>query len=367
MQYVKRFLQFNNLVFDEVDMVESDTYSSATKDWDKEYTFTHGAYFPKKRKSALFKASRVSMTLTLRMEKVSCDERPHYMRFAKAQLMEHGRLWAIQDGELLWAYASLSDLREYQSRRWDRVSFDVDFKIPEGVWHKADKQRTFLLPYDPCDFMECFEITDLQPCNPATTAGFCCDHCTGAKEPIHCDCCGDDCDHIDKEMAYCYHVGEIRNLDGCDTLGYRLMYDCAAAERFFGDFLSDERIGQRFCSDCGKPAGGYLISDTDVPTQDLKITLHGQVHNPYIEINGNGNWIRGDYDGILVIYSNGEVYNYPDGDCKCETNPISIDNWIIPPGMEDGWTVYPGKNRITIDFGDCCAGCAYVEVNGLTF
>ena len=281
------------------------------------------------------------------------------------------RLWAEQGGELLWAWADVDSIREYQSKRWDRVSFDVSFNLPEGVWHKADKQRTFLIPYDICDYLDCFDIPDVQPCNMTPDSDWCCEECrANAVEQTFCDCCGDalGCDHVEKDMAYCYHVGDLRSMDDCDTWAWRLKHDCDAANKFFGGFLSDERLGQKFCSECGQVASGWLLSDTDIPTEDVRITLHGSMHNPYIEINGNGNWIQGDYDGILIVEGNGDVYYYPGADEICiPCDPLPLDVYIIPPGMDYGWKVNPGRNWVRVDFGDCCAGCAYIEVRGLTY
>lgn len=362
-------MQFNALVFDEVEMVESDTYTSKTKNWDKEYTFRHGSYYPKKRKESLWKMGHVSLTLVLDPSKLPCEDRPYYVRFAKSQLDGMDRLWAVQGGDLLWAWADLDSIREYSSERWNRVSFEVSFNLPEGVWHKADKQRTFLLPYDPCDYLECFDIPEEQPCNESAEGDYCCDECrANAVEQTFCDCCQMDCDVVTKDMALCYHTDELKNLGECDMWPFRMKYDCAAAQEFFGDFLSDERLGHKFCSTCGQVASGYLMSDTDIPTEDIKITLHGTMHNPYIEINGNGNWIRGDYEGVLEIHSNGDVYTYADADADCpRCDPLPPDVWVIPGGMTWGWTIHPGRNRIHIDFGTCCSGCAYIEVDSKTY
>lgn len=369
MNHIRRYVQYGELVFDVVEMVESDTYTSKTKSWDREYTFRHGSYYPKKRKESLWKMGQVSLTLILDPSKLPCEDRPYYIRFAKSQLDGMNRLWAVQGYELLWAWADVDSIREYHSERWNRVSFDVSFNLPEGIWHKADKQRTFLRPYDICDYLDCFDIPDVQPCNWSAENGWCCDECRAtAVEDTFCDCCQFDCEGVEKDQAYCYHVDDLRNMDDCSQWEYRLKYDCDAAQRFFGDFLSDERLGQQFCTDCGSIASGYLLSDTDIPTDDVKITLHGSMHNPYIEINGNGNWIRGDFEGVLEIYGNGDVYTYADEDGTCpRCDPLPPDIWVIPEGMTYGWTVKPGRNYVRIDFGDCCGGCAYIEYSGLTY
>lgn len=367
MRHVRRYVQFRDLVFDYVKMVESDTYTSKTKNWSRDYTWRHGSYYPKKRKESLWQMGHVSLTLILDPSKLPCEDRPYYVRFAKSQLDGMDRLWAVQGSDLLWAWADLDSIREYSSERWNRVSFEVSFNLKEGVWHKADKQRTFMIPYDPCDYLECFDIPDVQPCNDSPNPDWCCDECrANAVEQTFCDCCQMDCDVVTKDMALCYHVDDLKNLDECDMWAWRIKYDFDAANKFFGDFMSDERMGQQFCSDCGKIAGGYLISDTDIPTENVKITLHGIMHNPYIEINGNGLWVNGDYEGVLIITQDMDVYFQKYADCPA-CDPLDLSVLIIPDGMKYGWTVNPGRNRITIDFGTCCHGCAYVEVDAQTY
>lgn len=367
MEYIRRYVQYNDLVFDSADMVETDTYTSKTKSWDREYTFRHGSYYPLKRQGAMWQMGHVTMTLNLDADKLPCEDRPYYVRFAKAQLQTPGKLWAVQGTELLWAYAVITSIREYQSKRWERVSFDVDFDLPEGVWHKADKQRTFMMPYDICDYMDCFDVPDVRPCNSSAYDDYCCNQCDGeVVNETFCDCCQDDCDHITKDMAYCYHTDDLRGLQACDSWAWRLKYDCAAAKKFFSDFLSDERLGQKFCSSCGKVASGYLLGETDIPTDSVRITLYGRMKNPYVEINGNGNWIHGEYEGVLVIDENMDVYYYKDEQCM-PCDPLPLDVYVTPPGMQYGWTVHQGRNRVVVDFGDCCAGCAYIEIDSLTY
>ena len=350
MIYKRHYLQYNDLVFDEADMIIEDDASVSFKTFESDYGWGHGAYSPQKRKGLWAEAGRVSFSITLKMKKLPCEQRPYYVRFAKSQLTTQGKLWAIQDNTIIWAYAILENFVEVNDSRRNEAIFDVDFSIPEGVWHKANKLKTFLLPYDKCDFMDCYDYHDIDQCG-------CC-----SCEPRNdtCDCC--DC--IEKDMALCYHTGELQNFyDKCGG-GYKLVYDCAMAEKFFGGYYSDAQWGQKICSDCNKPIDGFLYSDTDIPTENVTITLHGAMKDPYVEINGNGNIIKGEYDGTLIIKPDGSVYFTKDIDCPA-CDPLDVSVWEIPENMEYGWTVYQGKNHIVVDPGECCMVCAYFEVDAL--
>lgn len=358
MNYKRHLIQYNDLVFDEIDMIAEDDSSASFKTFSQEYGFAHGSYSPYKVKGGLLRSSSVSATITLRMKKMPCEYRPFYREFAIGQLTTQGKLWAVQNDTLVWAYAHVDNIRESQRARNDTVELDVDWTLPEGAWHKADKMKTFLVPYDKCDFMDCYDFKDIQPC----FTGDCC-HC-GNKEAKYCNC---DCNDLTKDMALCYQMERGCCKDGlqmfyaCDGAGYRIVYNCAAADKFFGDFLG-EHMGQKFCANCG-PIAGILYSATELPTKGVKVTLHGKVTNPYIEINGNGNTIKGEYDGILEINHDGSVY-FTNGCGSCD--PLPVGNWVVPQGMDYGWTVEQGNNRFIVE-GTCCGTvCAYVEIDELT-
>lgn len=356
MQYKRRYLQFADLVFGGVDVIDEDDYSVSFKTFDTEYGFSHGSYAPIKKKGGLIKSGRVSMTILLRMKKIPCEDRPYYVRFVKSQLTTQGRLWAIQDNRLVWAWAYLTSYSESGRSRKDELEIDVNFDIPEGVWHKADRLKTFIVPFDPCEFMECYDWKEVNPCHPY---GDCC----SCGEPVGvCDCCS--CDKVEQHNALCY-FRDMQDFYECDGGNYKIIYSCVAAEKYFTDPLNDEHVGQKICSACGGMIAGQFYSETDIPTEGIRITIHGPLHNPYIEINGNGNTILGDFDGFLVINPDGSVYTYKDDCGTCD--PLPVDVWSIPDGMSYGWTVEQGKNMIRIDTGTCCTVCAWIEEDALTF
>lgn len=359
MIYKKKYVQFNEIVFDGVGLVDADDSSASFKDYTADYTFRHGQYAPQKVKGGLLRARRVSMTISLNMKGLPCDQRLYYHRFARKQLTTQGRLWAVQGDRLLWAYAYVTSYSESDASAKDTLEIDINFNLPEGIWHKADKLKTFLVPHDVCDFMDCEEFETIDPCRKSPDD--CCN--CGATEPNIplCDCC-DPCDKVGEENALCYHK-DLSDFYECEV-PWKIIYSCEAAEKFFGDPLSNTNLGQKFCNPCGNLIAGRFYSDTDLPTSNVTIRLHGTMHNPYIEINGNGNIIQGDYEGFLDIHPNGEVYAYKDDCGPCD--PLPVTAWVIPDGMTLGWTIEQGYNRFVIDGGTCCHLCAYIMSDELS-
>lgn len=377
MRYERHYIQYNDLVFDYYDMISEDDYTDKYKYDSESYTFRHGDYVAHKYPYMLADAGSVSLTITLEMKKIPCEYRPYYMDFAKSELSKQGKLWAVENNRIIWAYAFVDEISYIHEVRKNTAQMDVSFVIPEGIWHKADLQKTFLVPYSPCDFMDCMGYKTLQPCRE----GDCCGCKTegtitigydyvgtaktgtskvgGGGETITypreetCECC---CDELEQDMALCYHLREMQDFYSCHN-NYRIVYSCATAEKFFDH--GEEHMGQKLCA-CDGVIAGHFYSDTNIPTQGVKIVIHGKLHDPMIVINDNANIIRGDYDG-LTIYPDGSVYTGDCGGCL-----VSASKWDVPSGMDYGWTVYPGENRLVIYGGSCCGAiCAYIEIDSL--
>lgn len=346
MKYKRHYIQFNDFVFDEYDMVAENDAATAFKTSESEYSFTHGSYSPSKSEWLYAASGSVSMALALRMNKLPCEERKFYRRFAIEQLSKNGRLWAVQDNTLIWAWAKVTNLTEGGST--NRVEFDIDFSLPEGVWHKADKLKTFLVPYNRCEFMDCFGYKETDPCE-----------CCAPPKKVEMDCC---CDCPSKEMALCYHK-DLQDLYDCD-LKYKVVYDCLSAQQYFG-YEESTHLGQKICTEYnGTIISGQFYSETEIPTTDLKMTLIGVFKDPSITINDTTNIIEGEFNGILTINPDGTLY-YKDDDCPEEL--LDISAWKIPDGQDYGWTVKPGYNSILIDVHNCCGFvCVFVEADALT-
>lgn len=357
MRYERRYVQFNDLVFDHVDMISADDLTVSFKRTDTEYTHRHGSYVPHESRYLLAEASNFSMTITLRMKKLPCDARPFYADFAKTQLAQVGRLWAVSNNKLIWAWAELRSFGEAVNVKKDTVEYDVDVYLPEGIFHKADTKKTFLLPWDVCDFMNCYGYKDIDSCDCCTTCG--------DTEDAGCICC--ECNEITEDMALCHHQGDLQGYYSCQA-DYRIVYDCEAAARF-NNTISNY-LGQKMCTETGL-ISGLLYSNTDIESDWVKIRIHGNVVNPRITINGNTNIIIGEYENLL-INPDGSV-NYWTDECA-DIRTADVDAWVVPrdEGMTYGWKIKPGNNSIMIETGFCCsddccsAVCAYIETDPIT-
>ena len=360
MIYRRHYLQFNDLVFGEYDLIDENDYDVSFKSSTTEYGGRrHGSYMPMKG-GLVLKEGRVALALTFEMKRLPCDAREHYIDFIKQQINVPGKLWAVENNTLIWAYAQLDGYSPSVRSRRDTLSAVLDFTIPEGVWHKADKLKTFVLPYNPCDFMYCFKYEDTDPCK---NFGVCCECEEEVQDGLKTNCCDCECDNVSPELALCY-FNDYQGLYKCH-MEYKFVYDCESAERFFNDKVGNIFIGQKMSSRNGV-ISGKLYANTDVDTSDITIKLHGQLHDPYIEINGNGNVIKGDYNGTLIIRPDGSVYA---GSSDCDAcSLVEVENWYIPEGNEYGWVIHPGYNKVKVMNNSCCGAItAYFDIGLLTY
>lgn len=366
MIYERRYIQFNDLMLDGFDMISDYDSTISFKGSSIDRSFGHGRYRPYKRNYLFVDEGQVSMTITLNMLKLPCEDRPFYKRFAVEQLSKPGRLWAVENGELLWAWAAVDNISPNYSKKNDTLVYDVDFVIPGGVWYKADKQRTFLVPWDICLFMECMGYETLNPCEEeAEGTGDCCLDCLNKKaiEPVKEDCYCCCTDQICNDMALCYNLDKLETFYSCDTR-YQVVYDCKKAQQF----SSQDFLGQKICSEgCQENIiAGRFYSETEIPTQDVTVVIQGKMKSPWITINGNTNIIAGEYEGAIMIRPSGDVYYVTD--C-CETL-LDPSVWVVPNPSENeyGWTVNPGSNSIVVNLNDCCLGrdCVYIDHQPIT-
>lgn len=371
MYYDKRYLQFNDLVFDGYDMISEYDESLQYKGSSTPYVYGHGSYRPLKSKSLYVSERQVNMTITLKLKKIPCDQRGYYVQFAEQELGKPGILWAIKNNEIIWAMAAVNNIRPVHNGKQYEMVYDVEFVIPGGVWHKADKQRTFVLPYDVCSLMDCKGFQDYDPCRSinADCCGSCIEEQLLESRKERCDCC---CEDLTPDMALCYHLHDLQAFYGCET-PFQLVYDCESA----GKFNQEKAFGQKLCvTDMCDSAviSGRFYANTDIETDGVTLTLVGDYKNPWIKINGNINVIRGEYSGKLIIYPNGDVYYQANECCEPELLPLLGDDdsprWVVPQGEDYGWMIQPGQNSIVIYTNACCSqsgrACVYIDVDNIT-
>lgn len=357
-RYTRRLVQFNNLVFDGADMLSNMDNSISFKGEGQSYSFAHGEYRPFKNDYLYLEAQTASATITLNMKRLPCEHRPFYGRFVKTELSRPGKLWAVEGHELLWTNAVVTNISPDLSSRENELELDIDFALYDGVWRKADKQKTFLVPYDICSMMDCLGYRTVNPC--ASLNGNCCEACNDITQEMldnSCVCCC--ADELDPSMALCYHLDELEGYYGCDA-PFQIVYDCLKGNKFFD-------LGDKLCEkdSCSGIIAGRFYSETDIPTEEVNIIIDGHMKDPMIEINDNLNIIKGEYDGTLTIKANGDVYFAGERDC-CDTL-LDPSVWSIPVNNRYGFTVMPGFNKVIINTNDCCGmTCAYIQHNALT-
>lgn len=361
MYYQKRYLQFNDLVFDGYDMISDYDEPVQYKSTSTPYNYGHGSYSVLKQNYLFVTERQVNMTITLKLKKLPCEQRVNYVRFAEQELGRPGRLWAIKNNEIIWAYAQVNNMRPVMGGHAEEVEWDIEFVIPSGVWHKANKYKTFVLPYNACAVMECKQFRPAEECD-------CCETCLDKKAFVareeSCMCCCTD--ELCPEMALCHNLDRLQEYYSCDT-PFQLVYSCQRAEQY----STNKFLGKRLCVEdiCdSNEIVGRFYSETDIPTENVRIVIDGKMKNPSININGNTNIIEGEYDGSLIIEPNGDVY-YKEGEC-CDEVLLDPNLWTIPNPNEDtyGWTVYPQMNSIIVNLNECCTGatCVYIDADGLT-
>lgn len=365
MYYKRRYVQFNDLVFDNYDMISTSAHRVDFKSNPQEISYGHGVYMAYKENYMFAGAQDVSLTLTFNMLRLPCEYREYYKQFAIKQIVRPGKLWAVVNDELIWAKAHVTSISESEDAMRDQYIINVDFLLPEGVWHKADKYKTFIRPYDICTFFDCKGYQEPSPCPPLYTAqdGDCCTECLNRKADEKanretCECC---CSSLTKDRALCYQRDKLQKVyQGCSPM-FRIDYDCEKACEFFPE------MGEKICTSdtCNNIIAGRFYSDTEMPTKGVTLVIEGKVNDAQITINGTKNIIEGEYDK-LIIEPDGDVYSVDEGNC-CETL-LSPSVWTLPSATTDfGWTVRQGMNRLIIDRGSCCGrACAYVRVDSLT-
>lgn len=333
----KKIIQYNNLVFSGFSCVfEQDDDDTSFKADETEYTYGNGSYVALRRKYPFVKSKKIGITIKISTKRVPTSQRKYIHSFAISELSKQGKLWAIENGTLLWANAYPTSLSKAVDVGYDEIEISADFSLFEGVWHKADIYKTYLKPFDTCDFLHCYHYQEVKiPC-----------------EKDNIECC---CDDPTIDMSLCNSKKELEELYNIG--GYQIIERKDLAERYFG-----KDRGVAICSNnCDGIITGAYYSDTDIPTTDVKITIKGELDNPEVEVNGNVNMYLGQYKN-LVIYPNGEAKYYGDTeDCA-----ISPENIIVGDNNTLGFTIMPRENHIKIRTGKCCKTCAYIDVNGIT-
>ncbi|MCL1925100.1 MAG: hypothetical protein FWF50_05905, partial [Defluviitaleaceae bacterium] len=265
------------------------------------------------------------------------------------------------------------------------VHIDIDLVLYEGVWRQADERKTFLQPYNVCRFEEIHNFRDPIDCAD------CCLSCLPTADP--CPNCLSDCEFLNRENSLCeMGTNAIRDFyNQCDD-SFRIIHNCEAGFNIWGE---ERMLGHRLCKAdlCNHLIAGEFYSETLLDSRNVTITLLGAFENPNITINGNTMKIKGDFNGRLTLYPNGDMFYEPEGCCPekneidkeegccpekneideeedcCSTknNTIPIDRLIIRDGNTFGFTVRNGMNQVLVEANNYCdPACIFIREDRIT-
>lgn len=358
MRLGKKYLQFNDLVIDNYDMLGSANESVEFKTQNHSYSYGDGAYTAFKSDTAFAQPKSLAMTLNLNRRKLKCNEYNMYIEYVQSNLMKPGKLWAVQGEQLLYAYAYITSFAETYTTNQHSIAYDVNFILYEGVWHVANPLKVFLKPFDPCVFDDCNEYYHSDGCENY------CPTCPTVPEQTKCPKCECECGYLTADNSFCSMKKEAVSAfyNTCNS-SYRIMYNCKAAAKVFGD---ESLWGKQICStnEHYSIISGRIYSGTVKNTENVTIRIVGNFKDPMIEFNGRTMIVKGSYNGMLVITPSGEVY-FTVG-AECDMRYVTPDNIVIPEGNDYGFVAHHGNNTLFIQNLNCNSrSCAYVDIGAV--
>lgn len=358
MSMTRKYIQFNDLVIDNFDMLADADLSGGFKTESTEYGYGHGSYTPFKGRQQFSTAQSLSMTIKLDTRKLSCEQRKYYKDYVFMNLIKPGRLWAVEGDRLLWTSAYVKDFSESYALEKYFISIDLDLRLYEGIWHRADSRKVFLQPYSACDFAVGIDFRDEEECLD------CCVSCGKPKAKV-CPVCLTNCEFLNEDNALCGMKKEATDAfyQQCGD-SFKIIYNCEIGKKIWGE---EKMLGQKICKEdiCKEIIAGQFYSDTILDSDQVTVTIIGTVKNPLITINGNTMQILGEYNGRLTLTPSGDIY-YMEDEC-CGEVMINISKLVIPDGSTFGFTVHHGTNGIIIETNDCCSmTCVYVKADSIT-
>lgn len=276
-------------MFDGVSVTRGAELSGDYKIDTSPYLLKHGAYYSGsfEKQSLLMGEQDLSLDLELPFIHLTRIQALNYNAYIQYNLSKEGRLWAVDTGgKLIWAFAvpKHPPYSDYEIREGRYLRINMDFVLPEGVWHIANTDNVFLEPYDMCDFKNILESP--------------CDHdCNALQQCSNVECTV--CKGITANMSWCNTC--YSPYDTCHN-PYRIIYNCAMAQTLLGA----KTQGQTFNKDCEFLTGCFCSNGTH--PSPMKLVLHGQYKNPTVTVNDIKIDIEGDYDGEIAFMPNGDIY-----------------------------------------------------------
>lgn len=318
----RTYLQYNNLVFNGA-VTGGEFGDTSFKNSSEDSSNSHGRYLTNQCGESFVESRNISLEITFNLKEIDCSMRKFFRSYAVSEVKNTGKLWAVEDGELLWAKARLTNINQDDTEDI-YYTLIVNIELYEGVWHKADPLLTFLVPYNTCDFLDVLGYREVN-------------ECCGCFLDTDKQCC--TCEDITEDMALCHN----KIIDKCRQ-DFQIVEDEKSGCTFFNDRIYGYKLTPL---NSGKTTLSEIVySKTDLNTYGT-ITLIGQMKDPIITVNDTIIQIKtGEViDGRLTIKPNLECDFFGEN-CGCkEIKPSDI---VLFKG-EYGFIFKPINNKIIVD------------------
>lgn len=347
--YPRLYLQYNELVFDGFNTVNTASLSGENKLNTTPYPFARGSYYASTFHNGEILSGEQDLSLDISLPFVGLRRLQvlNYNDYIQYQLSKPGKIWAVDTGgKLIWAYAipKHPPFNDYEIKKGRIVHMQMDFLLPEGYWHVADTNNVFFEPYNMCDFKD-------------EVMSGCSHNCNAMQQ---CD---------DKDCKICCELGD--DMSYCNTCWnpytpcqseYRIVYNCIKGEKVHGFHT----WGTGFVSDHPHSVVGTVCSNAIYRSPAI-ITILGKVTNPSISFNDSYIKINGTYEGKLIIEPNGKVYHTPDVECGSDVRQAVPVSKIEFPNLETTLWAHRGTNMFSATWeNDYVANIVYVAIDERT-
>ena len=356
----KRYIQFNDLVFLGRKSIDEQSESISLRENKTSRTFANGSYVGNVSRKSLIDSNTISLKIALRTSTWSEEHIQSHYDFIMEQLLTPGKLWAINTGlQLVWCNAYVTSIQP--SKEWvvtdeDYLVFRVEFDNPDGVWYKADEAKTFLEPFDNCDFLD-------MKASCVAKSRHCCNGLPNCNNI--CECCEDDCRDLDGLIDLCVAQTDISFINDffneCNS-SWRVIYNCSKGKecKSLKDFYK-----HAICDTCVNDVmTGSFISDTVLDSHKWSFALEGDFKDPIVRINDIDFKIKGEYSGVLTANYKGEIRYAKSWECiEYSYKEVSLSVLNICAEMP---YIKKGLNTVSVSGVTSESMCLFLDYESVT-
>lgn len=356
----KRYIQFNDLVFLGRKSIDEQSESISLRENKTSRTFANGSYVGNVSRKSLIDSNTISLKIALRTSTWSEEHIQSHYDFIMEQLLTPGKLWAVNTGlQLVWCNAYVTSIQP--SKEWvvtdeDYLVFRVEFDNPDGVWYKADEAKTFLEPFDNCDFLD-------MKASCVAKSRHCCNGLPNCNNI--CECCEDDCRDLDGLIDLCVAQTDLSFINDffneCNS-SWRVIYNCSKGKecKSLKDFYK-----HAICDTCVNDVmTGSFISDTVLDSHKWSFALEGDFKDPIVRINDIDFKIKGEYSGVLTANYKGEIRYAKSWECiEYSYKEVSLSVLNICAEMP---YIKKGLNTVSVSGVTSASMCLFLDYESVT-